>query len=156
LRAEAARAGRRRIHIRDSPNQSSAPATPEHDIIQLSLDLSADRLPVSAHSTDLKRLCAFMVRNAIAAANAIGRCVKVRTQRAADKSLLRVEDNGPSVSPTDLAQVFEPHPTCRAGTSSLELAACRSLVRSLGGTIKAESGLENGLSLTVLLPLSVE
>jgi signal transduction histidine kinase len=156
LRAEAARAGRLRIHIRDSPNQPSASAPSDHTSIQLSLDLSADRLPVSARSTDLKRLCAFMVRNAIAATNAIGRCVKVRTERAADKSLLRVEDNGPLVSPTDLARVFEQHPTCRAGTSSLELAACRSLVCRLQGTIKAESGSENGLRLSVLLPLSLE
>jgi signal transduction histidine kinase len=156
LQAKAAGAGQLPIQICDSRKQSPGPAPHEHNSIQLSLDLTSDRLPVPARCTDLKRLCTFMVRNAIAAANVMGRCVKLRTERAADNALLCVEHNGPLVSPADLAQVFEPHATCRARTSNLELAACRSLVRRLQGTIKAESGSENGLRLTVLLPLSLE
>jgi signal transduction histidine kinase len=63
LQAKAAGAGQLPMQICDSLKQSPGPASPEHNSIQLSLDLTSDRLPVPARCTDLKRLCTFMVQN---------------------------------------------------------------------------------------------
>jgi signal transduction histidine kinase len=122
---------------------------------RLALESSSEPLTVVAYASDLKRLCSFLVRNAIAAASESGASVTIRTERALDKGLLRVEDTGPPVSPAELAQIFEPHLCGRARTSPLELAACQTLVRRLQGSICAESGAEFGLRISVSLPLAL-
>jgi signal transduction histidine kinase len=119
---------------------------------RIALDLGSDPITVAGNCTDLRRLCVFLLRNAMAATNENNGSVTVRTERSPDKALLRVEDTGPPVSTSRLAQLFEPHIACRVGTNSLELAACQSLVRRFGGRIHAESGSECGLSICVQLP----
>jgi signal transduction histidine kinase len=153
-----AAAGARRLPAQGdtSPNQPSAPGIAVHDSTRIDLDLTSNQLVIVGHFSDLKRLCAFLVRNAIAAAHANGGSVTIRTERTPDQALLRVEDTGPAVPPAKLALIFEPHLIGRAGTNSLELAACQSLVRRLQGSIRAESGSEVGLKIGVSLPLASE
>ena len=124
------------------------------DGTQPALDLTTDRLAVVGHPSHLKRLCTFLIRNALAAAKVNGGSVTIRTERAPDKALLRVEDTGPEVPPSKLAEIFEPHLTCREGTNSLELAACLSLVRRFEGKICAEARAGVGLRIDVSLPLA--
>src|SRR5262249_40520802 len=140
---------------RDSPTRSPGQGGAGDQGIRITLDLCSDRLAVMAQSADLKRLCSFLVRNAIAAAELNDGYVTIRTERASDRAVLCVADTGPAVS-ADPAQIFEPHPPGRAGRNTLELAACRSLVRRRRGAIRAELGSEQGLSITVQLPLSPE
>jgi signal transduction histidine kinase len=136
------------------PAQPSAPGRALHDGTQMDLHLTTNQLDVVGHFSELKRLCTFLVRNAIAAASGNGGSVTIRTERAPDRAMLRVEDTGPAVPPAKLAHVFEPHLVCRVGTNSLELAACQSLVRRLQGSIRAETGAEFGLKITVSLALA--
>jgi C4-dicarboxylate-specific signal transduction histidine kinase len=121
---------------------------------RVALDLGPDPITVAGNRTDLKRLCVFLLKNTIAATKENKGSVTVRTGRSPDKALLRVEDTGPRVSTSGLAQLFEPHIDCREGTNSLELAACQSLVRRFAGSIHAESGSGCGLSICVQLPLA--
>ena len=55
--------------------------------------------------------------------------------------VLEVEDNGPGLTPSAMAMIFEPHVTTKlSGTSlGLGLSICRALVARLGGTISVES-----------------
>ena len=55
--------------------------------------------------------------------------------------VLEVEDNGPGLSPSAAATIFDPHVTTKiSGTSlGLGLSICRALVARLGGTISVES-----------------
>ena len=140
---------------RDAPARTLGRAGAEVHCFPISLELSSAPLTVTAPSADLRRLCSFLVSNAIAAVEPTSGCVTIRTERASDRAVLCVADTGP-VFPADPDRVFEPHHAGRAGTSRLELAACRSLVRRLQGTIRAESGSESGLTITVQLPLSPE
>jgi C4-dicarboxylate-specific signal transduction histidine kinase len=123
-------------------------------VSRIALELSSAPLAVRGNRTDLKRLCVFLLRNAIAATDENQGGVTIRTERSHDKALLRIEDGGPTISPAQLAQIFEPHIICREGTSSLELAACQSLVRGLRGSIRAELSPGNGVSIAVSLPLT--
>jgi signal transduction histidine kinase len=119
------------------------------------LELASDLSPVLGSPSDLKRLCLFLLTNTVAAtAPGCGR-VTVRTQDATDKVLLQLEDTGPSLGPDQLSQAFELCSTPCQGRNSLELAACKTLVRRLGGVIDVENRSEGGITITVELPCRV-
>jgi signal transduction histidine kinase len=115
------------------------------------LELAPGALPVAGTAADLQRLCAFLLRNAVAV-NPPGATITVQTGKERDKVLLRVQDGGPSLAPELLAELFDPHPVRRAGTSGLELAACKAIVRRLQGRISAENTGDCGVTVTVELP----
>src|SRR5207244_13434673 len=90
--------------------------------------------PVCASHADLSRLVVLLIRNSLLAAPADAK-VKVRSQTVGDKFVLEIEDSGPPVPAETLALFFEPGVQARDGTRSLELAACKSLLRRIQGTI---------------------
>lgn len=66
-----------------------------------------------------------------------------------------VADTGPGISPEDLLRVFQPGFSTRAGSPGLGLAVCHKIVEQQGGSITASSGLNNGATFTLILPLTV-
>jgi signal transduction histidine kinase len=114
------------------------------------LQLAAGLLPVLGSIADLKRLSAFLLANAAAAG---ADALIVRTQRNAGWAALHLEDNGPGIPPDLLPRLFEPEVVCRPGTESLELAACKGLVRRLQGKIHGENRPEGGVVIVVELPI---
>jgi C4-dicarboxylate-specific signal transduction histidine kinase len=113
----------------------------------------APKLPmISASSTDLQYLCTFLLRNAAAAVAPNGGDITVRTASAVGNVSLRVDDTGPPIAPEMLPRLFEPSFICRAGTNSLELAACKSLVKRLKGKIHGMNQPGGGVSIQVELP----
>ena len=120
--------------------------------VPIRLDLAVGRPTAFGISAELKRLCVFLIRNAAGAAACNGGSVIVRTLREAEKSILRVEDSGPPISPEALPYLFEPAATGREGTSALELAACKTLARRLQGSIRAENQPERGAAVVVEWP----
>jgi signal transduction histidine kinase len=127
-----------------------------HAGVLATLSLEPNLPPVVGGFTDLKRLCLFLVSNAAAAAELTRGSIAIHTERLGDKASLRIEDTGTVPSSAVLADLFEPNHLSREGTNSLELAACRTLVRRLQGTISAESIPERGMRISVLLPLQTE
>lgn len=116
----------------------------------------APHLPrVQGTTTDLKRLVTFLLRNAEAAAGPSG-SVTLQTESAAEKVLLRVQDTGPSIEPDLLPKLFDAGTLGREGSLSLELAACKSLVKRCHGKIDGANGTEEGVVITVELPVQLE
>lgn len=113
---------------------------------------AADLPLVLGSVRDLKQLVTFVVMNAAAAQASGGGSITIRTERAGAQVVLRVEDSGPSLSPQELQQFFEPGGVGREGTHRLELAACESLVRRLKGKIHAEEQAGGGVAVVVQLP----
>jgi signal transduction histidine kinase len=101
---------------------------------------------------DLRRLCRLIVGNAVAATKQreFGK-VRVLTEAADGKIALRVSDNREDVG-ADVSTWFD----VRGARSSLEMAACQSLVRRLGGSIEALKKGANELTIQVLLPSAHE
>ncbi len=64
----------------------------------------------------------------------------------------RVRDSGPGLAPEHLARIFEPVSQAgagaRAGWSGLGPALCRRIVEALGGSIRAESNVGDGVTVT--------
>ena len=117
--------------------------------VPVRLDLAAGAPPAPGDFADWKRLCVFLLRNAVGAAARSGGEVLVRTLREEDKTILRVEDSGSDAPAEGLARLFEPMATAREGTGALELAACKTLSRRLQASIRAESRSEGGVAVVV-------
>ena len=65
-----------------------------------------------------------------------------------------VEDSGPGVPPEDVAQLFSPFFSTKAGGSGLGLALCHRIVAEHGGTIAYEACPGGGACFRVTLPVS--
>jgi signal transduction histidine kinase len=115
------------------------------------LELAPDLTPVCASHADLTRLIVLLIRNSLLAAPTAAK-VKVRSQTVGDKLVLEIEDPGPPVPAETLALFFEPGVQARNGTRSLELAACKSLLRRIHGTIRCENPPNGGFAVIVTLP----
>src|SRR5262249_52411667 len=122
--------------------------------IPVVLELGSGLPAVVADAQDLKRLFVFLVKNAVGAVALTNGEVTVRTQPESDNVEVRVDDTGPSIAPEQVPQFFDPGANSREGMNSLELAACKTIVRRLGGTIRAENRSEGGVAVTVRLPCS--
>jgi len=79
--------------------------------------------------------------------------VVVTLSSTGDRAILRVEDDGPGVSPANAARVFVPFFTTarKSGGTGLGLAIARGLVEAHGGTIALLPS-ERGALFVVELP----
>jgi two-component system sensor histidine kinase HydH len=68
--------------------------------------------------------------------------------------VVAVEDNGPGISPDQLASVFEPFFTTKFTGTGLGLAISKSLVEQHGGRIEVTSEPGRGTSFLIILPAS--
>ncbi|WP_412068621.1 PAS domain S-box protein [Rubrivirga sp. IMCC43871] len=126
----------------------------------VTLDLGADAGAVEGVASELARVVAALVTNALDAVAERGApptsAVTVRTRRRGGAVELAVEDAGPGVPEPDRAHVFEPFFTTRtAGTGHVGLGL--SLARDIvvdghGGTIEVGARPGGGAVFTVSIP----
>jgi signal transduction histidine kinase len=107
---------------------------------------TAPQLPaIQGYEADVRRLCKFLVGNAIRAMGESGSAVVVRTLLSGGAPLLEIEDSGEDIPSEALPRLFDIGPKLREGMCSLELAACRSIVRRLNGNLQARGRFGGGL-----------
>ncbi len=116
------------------------------------LDLADGELSLAAPQGDLKRLCRLLLRNAAGAAATTGGGAVARTSQSGGRIVLRIEDEGPALSPEEAAHLFEPSAPSRDGTNSLEMAACRTIARRMQGGVRGEPRPEGGAAVVVEWP----
>lgn len=127
------------------------PAPARGATVRLCLD--PDLPAVQTATTQIKRLCTFLLSNALAAAAVDNGAVIVRSERAGDSVRLRIEDSGPALAPDLLHRMFESCIPARIGTNSLELAACAALARRLRGKLHGENLGASGFAVTLEVPI---
>lgn len=115
--------------------------------VQLEATALAPR--VRGPEPDARRLVRFLVGNALRAAAHGGGSVRVATASNGKQIRLVVEDTGPPVHEADLPYLFHPSRELRPGVDVLEMAACRSLSRRLGGALEAEARPGAGVQVVV-------
>jgi signal transduction histidine kinase len=113
--------------------------------VRIHADLASAGSETLLTKAEARRLCRFLVHNAMRAALQGGGDVFVRTTKQAATVSLIVEDNGPNVPAPLLVRVFEPTFDLRSGVMGLEMASCRSLVTRTGGAIVAREREGGGL-----------
>ncbi|MDM0023333.1 sensor histidine kinase [Variovorax saccharolyticus] len=126
----------------------------------LDFELSTSQAPVwvRAHLWMLQELTRNLLHNAIKH-SPVGAALTVSVQAAGDAALLRVSDEGPSISDELRQRLFAPFAAGDVGSGSgLGLAICREIVLALGGSIalqNRESGVQAaGLDAVVRIPLA--
>ena len=65
---------------------------------------------------------------------------------------IRVEDNGPGISPKVVKDMFKPFSTTKKGGSGLGLAIVKRIVESLKGEVSGENLAHGGAAITIVLP----
>lgn len=116
---------------------------------------AGDDLPtLRADATQLERAFANLFENAVR--HGAGRPVLVRSKLVGSRLVVRVVDQGPGVSHTDLNRIFEPFYRGEAAGnhsgSGLGLAIARGFVEANGGEISVESLVGQGTTFVVSFP----
>lgn len=109
-------------------------------------------LQIPGVPSDVRRLLFFLIANAVRAADRGGKKVLVSLLSEEDAFFIQVEDSGPTPTDKELLHLFDAGKKGREGVETLELAACRTLVRRLRGSLSAEALPQGGICVTVEFP----
>ncbi|HZP44441.1 MAG TPA: ATP-binding protein [Candidatus Binataceae bacterium] len=133
------------------------------DGIRIDAALAHDLAPALADHNGIQQVLLNLLINAAdATVNGSGRIEVVtanqRSPLGEPRVLMRVSDNGCGIAPENLQRVFDPFFTTKAVGSGmgLGLSICQSIVLSNQGTIKVESQLGKGTTVTICLPVPGE
>ena len=123
----------------------------------VTVDVSDDLPPVLGEASQLERVIANLAENA-AKFSPLGTTIRVLGAQSDGTVELRVEDDGPGISPDQIELVFEKFYRGRHGGAAvpgtgLGLSICRRIVEAHGGRIRAESS-DRGARLVVELPIA--
>jgi signal transduction histidine kinase len=124
----------------------------------IQMELTSEPLVVLGDAGRLEQVLLNLLTNAIRYVPADERIV-VRLERVGYEARLQVQDTGPGIAATDLAQLFTrfyqgTHPAQRAGQGlGLGLYITKELVTAQGGRIAVESVEGQGTTFTITLPL---
>ncbi|HKC29400.1 MAG TPA: HAMP domain-containing sensor histidine kinase [Jatrophihabitans sp.] len=126
------------------------------------IDLDVDALPaVFGNRDQLLRVVRNLVTNAAVHTEA-GRPILVRGFSDAEGAVIQVADGGPGLPAEQAAHVFERFwradkaRTRARGGSGLGLSIVAAIVRAHGGTVRFDSAVETGSTVTIWLPAMVE
>jgi signal transduction histidine kinase len=112
------------------------------------------RLVATAQPMLLRRALRNLIDNAVK----YGGNARVAVHAEGDEALLRVEDDGPGMTPGEIARSTEPFYRLEAsrnretGGSGLGLAIARAIAESHGGRLDIRQRRPNGLAATIILP----
>ena len=127
------------------------------DLPRTRMALGAD-LRVSADPTEIGRIVANLLENALRYGGGAGSIPVRITTRAVDRDVLvEVSDDGPGIAAADLERIFEPFYRVHSETgapdgSGLGLAIGRSLAQRNGGRLTAASHFGSGSMFRLSLP----
>ena len=113
----------------------------------------ADDLPLAdGDYLQLRQVLLNLIRNAFEAMAEVedeSRVLVVRTLSTAPGTItVEVQDNGPGIDQTTLADMFHPSFTTKAEGMGLGLAVCRSIITAHGGWVWATQNPDRGLTLS--------
>ncbi|HUG41384.1 MAG TPA: HAMP domain-containing sensor histidine kinase [Longimicrobiales bacterium] len=103
--------------------------------------------------SELREVLVNLLENARAAVGESGRVEVVIREEDGDEERLSLEvrDDGEGIPPDQLPRIFDPHFSTRSSGTGLGLAIVRRLVESWGGEIRADSELDEGTAIRLLL-----
>jgi PAS domain S-box-containing protein len=127
--------------------------------------LAADLKPALADNNEIQQVLLNLLFNAADATQREDGVVRVvtenqhvRTDDGAGRVVMRIIDNGYGIRPEHLERVFDPFFTTKPAGSGvgLGLSLCQRIILSNQGTIKVESQVGKGTTVTICLPAHVE
>jgi len=133
--------------------RSTVPAT-----LELNVDVANDVPMVHGHYDALSRALSNIIINAVEACRDARGSVGVRVQRIERWNhpavAVEVTDTGCGIAPDQLARIWEPYVTHKAGGTGLGLAIARQTVLAHHGDVEAESAVGAGTRIRIILPVN--
>ena len=119
-------------------------------------ELNAVR-PVFANATDLRRVFANLIINAVQVMPEGGK-LTVHCENRNDSVSAWVQDSGPGIPPEQQKRLFVPYFTTKPGGTGLGLSGAQKILLSLGGNLSfhSEAGARHGTRFTITLPAITE
>jgi two-component system sensor histidine kinase KdpD len=139
-------------HFADLVGSALHQLRPDFKGREVTLDIDDDLPPIEVDELQVGRVLTNLLENAHEWAPPGGTIV-VGASANQDALTAWVENDGPSIAPTDLDSVFETFWSRRAHGSGLGLAISKRVVEAHGGTIRAENR-RRGPRFTFTLPLA--
>jgi two-component system OmpR family sensor kinase len=133
-----------------------ADASFERDCVQVKFeamvgDAAASNSSIRGDAELIRRAVENVVRNAIRFSPATG-TIAISVLQQTGEARIKIEDEGPGVTPNELRTLFEPFVKGSGGGFGLGLAIARRAVLAHGGSIFAENRKPTGLRVTIRLP----
>lgn len=125
--------------------------------IALTLDLSADRVPVMANQTQVQQLFFNIITNAVQSMvnkAPSDRRLAIRSVPSQGEVVVAIEDSGCGMPQEVISRIFQPFFTTKTSGMGVGLAICRSIVELHGGSLEAHSVEGQGSTFLVRLPVA--
>lgn len=149
--SEFARLPEARITPHDLNEQLKEVIDPYQDQAAFEMDLSGSLPPFQADRIQMKQVLVNIIQNAIQSSG--DRCtIRISTWRDDGQIGVRISDEGSGIPPEDLRRIFEPYFSRRKKGTGLGLAIVKRVVEQHGGTVKVESQVGQGTSVTMTFP----
>ena len=119
--------------------------------VTLEAHLDKRGCPTQINAEMTGRVLNNLIQNAIEASNP-GQTVLVRSNRGGLECRVEVQDQGPGIRPEHLSKMFVPFFTTKVNGTGLGLAACKKIMRDLGGDVQVTSTGVEGSTFTLTIP----
>ena len=120
--------------------------------VKVESDFTSDVPDVLADENQLRQALLNVVRNAVQAMKPAGGHLRVGTRSAGAGVEMVFSDDGPGISPKDLARIFDPFFSTKAEGTGLGLPLTQQIIEEHGGTIACASEPGRGTTFTIRLP----
>jgi signal transduction histidine kinase len=127
--------------------------------LKVIIDLPPDAPSICADETRLQEVLYNLLENAVKYSRANGE-IRLQAERRGSEIVLSVRDDGIGISKDDLPRIFERFYRAdkarsrELGGTGLGLAIVKHIAQLHGGRVEAESELERGTTIRVLLPIA--
>ena len=102
-------------------------------------------------ASKMRRVLDNLIRNALDAMPS-GGDLRISTRRGDEWRRIEVSDTGVGIAEEDMANLFIPFYSRKAGGLGLGLVFCKEIVEAHGGTISVISDVDEGTNVTITLP----
>jgi signal transduction histidine kinase len=92
-----------------------------------------------------------IIKNALEVSDK-GQTIHVRSRRSGNYCTVEIKDEGPGIKPEHLSRIFKPFFTTKEMGKGLALAACRKILRDMGGDLEVASESGHGATFTIAIP----
>jgi signal transduction histidine kinase len=121
--------------------------------ISLSVKSMQDSLMVPMDVDKLQQALINIIKNAIESIEGSGSIDIVVERQAGERAVIRVSDTGSGLAPEEVGKIFDPDYTTKEKGLGLGLPIAHEIIRGHGGTIRVQSGIGQGTTFEIVLPM---
>jgi signal transduction histidine kinase len=119
--------------------------------VNLEISLDESGCPSSVDKKAIGWVLEQIIKNGLEVSDK-GQKIHLRSRRSGNYCTVEIQDEGPGIEPEHLPSIFKPFFTTKEMGKGLALAACRKILRDMGGDIQVASECGHGATFTISIP----